>query len=173
MSSQFNVVTFAHYLADGRLVLQVRGYRSPEGRPVSNAGLLSINGGNMESADRTRELLREIEEELGLVFAAEDLGSRIRHIGDVLDATTGRICHVHRLAEAYEQLLNTLPTHKAVQILLNPEGLGRVAVWREDLDILIEQGKLTRISVAILEALPELLPSARPAGGVRARCPGR
>ena len=166
LTTQRNAVSFAVYLDDGRLLLQVRGFFSPDGQPVSNAGMLSINGGGMESDDRAAELLREIHEELGIEFDRSDIGSRIRYLGDVLDVTAGRICHVHRLLEGYRQLLTDLPPGEAVRILLDPEGLGRVAVWREDLDILVAQGRLTPISVAILDALPDLAPPAQPVRAV-------
>ena len=162
MTTQRDAVSFAVYLDDGRLLLQVRGFFSPDGEPVSHAGMLSINGGSMESDDSVAELLREIHEELGIEFDRSDIGGRIRYLGDVPDVTTGRICHVHRLLEGYQQLLNNLPPGEALRVLLDPEGLGRVAVWREDLDILIAQGRLTSISVAILEALPDLVPPAQP-----------
>jgi hypothetical protein len=166
VTTQRNAVSFAVYLDDGRLLLQVRGFFSPDGQPVSNAGMLSINGGGMESDDRVTELLREIHEELGIEFDRSDIGSRIRYLGAVLDVTTGRICHVHRLLEGYRQLLTDLPPGEAVRILLDPEGLGRVAVWREDLDTLVAQGRLTPISVAILDALPDLAPPAQPVRAV-------
>ncbi len=162
MGTKRNAVSFAVYLDDGRLLLQVRGFFSPDGEPVSNAGMVSINGGGMESDDRVGELLREIHEELGITFERSDIGGRIRYLGDVPDVTTDRICHVYRLLEGYQQLLAGLPPDEAVRILLDPEGLGRVAVWREDLDILVAQGRLTPISVAILDALPDLAPPAQP-----------
>src|SRR5579863_10232396 len=83
VTTRRDAVSFAVYLDDGRLLLQVRGFFSPDGEPVSHAGMLSINGGGMESDDSVAELLREIHEELGIEFDRSDIGRRIRYLGDV------------------------------------------------------------------------------------------
>lgn len=150
-----NVVTFATYMADGRLQLQQRGFVSPAGKPIGNPGKLSVNGGLMESDDMHVEVQREIQEELGV--DAEGV-----YVGVVYDADNGRCNYVFRL-NGYDALLKQMAfVDDAVDALTAVEGIGRAFVWREDLEAAIEKGMVTGISVAILRKFPELMPPARP-----------
>jgi 8-oxo-dGTP pyrophosphatase MutT (NUDIX family) len=152
------VASFAVYLDDGRLQLQLRGYRSPEGEPVVDAGLYSINGGSLESPDLAAELAREIAEELGIPIDPGEIARRTRYLGAIRDETAGRTNHVFRLTESYESLLARLPPRDAIAALLNPEGLGRAAVSADDLARIIAEGRLTGISRLMLDRIPSLWP---------------
>ncbi|MCA3243687.1 MAG: hypothetical protein INF43_00075 [Alphaproteobacteria bacterium] len=157
-----NVVTFCTYMEDGRMQLQRRGYRAPNGNPIGNPGMASINGGLMESDMIQNELCREVMEELG-VFIYEDDAT---HIGDVYDAEMGRSNHVFRLNKGYDTMLIEQAKGNvawAVEKLTKPEGVGRdFNVWAEELGEMLTRGEMTPISITILQAFPELKPPPRP-----------
>lgn len=155
-----NVVTFATYMADGRLQLQQRSYVSPAGETVVDAGLLSINGGLMEDGESAEyELCRKVWEELGITLLECDF----EPVGAIYDAENGRCNHVYRI-DGYDTILRReySDVAKVVEILTNPEGLGRSYMWREDWDAACASGDVTDISMAIMKAFPELLPPPRP-----------
>lgn len=160
-----DVVTFITFADDGRFIAQVRGYVTPAGNPVNNAGLFSINGGVMKTDDPLMELLREIFEELGI-----DNVKPI-YIGSVVDEEKGRTNHVYRV-DGYDSLLARYVVNRtasaldaaleAIRILLYPEGLARAALWRDDLEAILAKDGLTGISKTIFEKFPEQLPPYRP-----------
>ncbi len=161
LPTTLNVVTFVTYMEDGRAQLQRRGFVTPNGKPVNNAGDDSINGGGMRTTDQIAEVIREAKEELGkdLVFSADDFAK----VGDIYDPEAGRSNHVYRVVKGYDTLLKEqLTVEQAVDALTNPEGIGRDFVWLADLQAIRGEGRLTGISEKILTKFPELLPPPRP-----------
>jgi 8-oxo-dGTP pyrophosphatase MutT (NUDIX family) len=148
-----DVVTFCTYMNDGRLQLQM----SPTGKPIGNPGMLSINGGLMESDDELAELLREGREELGV-----DITDFFTFIGTVYDPDNGRCNRVYYV-KGYDAMLAVRHTHiGAILALINPKGIGRAFVWKEDLEAIRTAKAITPISERILAAFPELMPLPQP-----------
>jgi 8-oxo-dGTP pyrophosphatase MutT (NUDIX family) len=153
-----NVVTFTTFMADGRGQYQRRGFKTPKGADVANAGMDSINGGGIKPGETLEQALqREGREELGV----DVLGAHT-YIGAVYDAEEGRFNLVYRIDGYDRVMVSQLTVEQAVHALTNPEGIGRGFMYLEDLEAVIEKGLLTPISVAILKAFPQLLPPARP-----------
>lgn len=159
MTEKLGVATFVTYMTDGRLQLQVRGFAHPvPGRTIANPGFFSINGGGIKPGETPEvALLREAREELGV-----DVTGAFMFIGQVRDEAMERFNHVF-VVEDYDHLLaEKLDTVSAIKALMEPEGIGRACVWREDLEAIIAEGRLTEISVTILRAFPQLMPPPRP-----------
>jgi hypothetical protein len=135
---------------EGRLVMQVRSFVSPAGKPVSNAFMLSLHGGEMEGPDPWTELVREMFEELGIELAPGDADYGF----DIYDAENGRTNHVYGLNRPYREMLGLLdvPAGDATAALLNVEGLGRAYLDTANLYAALQAGMVTSISEDILVA---------------------
>ena len=159
MTEKFDVATFVTNMTDGRLQLQARGFAHPvPERIIVDPGQFSINGGGIKPGETPEvALLREAREELGV-----DVSGAFDFVGEVCDEVMERTNHVF-VVHGYDQLLaKQLDTPTAIKVLMEPEGIGRACVWREDLEAIIAAGRLTEISVTILRAFPQLLPPPRP-----------
>ncbi len=171
LPSTNNVVTFATYMSNGQIQLQQRGFVSPAGEEIADPGKLSINGGLMKSDDVEAELARNALKELGIDDVTIDdynaVGTALS-IGDIYDADNGRCNHVFVINNYDAALKEFSFADDAVDALTTVEGVGRAFVWREDWDAAVQAGMVTDISVAIMDAFPDLLPLPRPSdlGGI-------
>lgn len=163
-----NCVMFAVYAADGRLISQLRNFRTPEGLKVKNAGRFSINGGSMESDDIVAELGREMHEELGLPMLQENPSAYTSYLGELADHPKGGKTHVFQVTRCYEALIsiqsqsiNMTPSQVASKVL-NMEGMSRAALWKEDIEVLIRQRRMSPISVRAFKTYPALWPPCQP-----------
>lgn len=146
-----NVVTLIVKADDsGKLVMQLRGYLTAEGKPVSNAGKLSLHGGVMEEGESPFDALaREVKEELGIEIVEAD----VEKIFDHYDADMGRVNEVYELLPTYRHMLGLLESspEPAIDALMNPEGVGRVFIDENQLNEAMIAGNVTSISVAIIQ----------------------
>jgi ADP-ribose pyrophosphatase YjhB (NUDIX family) len=146
-----NVVTLILFSdASKKLVMQVRGFVSPQGKPVSNAGKLSLHGGLMEDGESAFEALaREAKEELGI----EITGTDVQKLFDHYDPENGRVNEVYELAASYREMLMLLENNAgpAIDALLNVEGIGRAFLDEANLKVAMSVvGAMTPITREIL-----------------------
>ncbi len=120
-----NVVTLIARADDSkRLVMQVRGYLTAEGKPVSDAGKLSLHGGLKKKGESAfNALAREAKEKLGIEITRTDVQALFDHY----DPENGRVNEVYELATSYREMLMLLENKAgpAIDALLNPECIGR------------------------------------------------
>jgi ADP-ribose pyrophosphatase YjhB (NUDIX family) len=151
-----NMVTLiVHSDASQKLVMQVCSFISPQGKPVAKASMLSLHGGPMEAGESTLDaLLRIAKEELGIeldTYSLYEYGANF--LFDHYDPENGRTNHVFQLRASYRELLLLLANRSgpAIQVLLNPQGMGRAFLDEANLKAVMgREGMVTPISHEIL-----------------------
>ncbi|MEC7721667.1 MAG: hypothetical protein VX730_08400 [Pseudomonadota bacterium] len=148
------VVTFVIQNAAGQLMMQVRNYVNAEG---NSPGQLSLFGAHHPGG--AVDVPAIVSQELGINVTAAD----VQFVGHVLDDNVaGRVNLVHKINVAYDSaLVDQNPAGKdLMEKIATAQGMGVVAVGKDDLKAALEAGNVSAISAQILKEHRGLKPRA-------------
>ena len=150
------VVTFVIQNAAGQLMMQVRNYVN-EGKAIGSPGQLSLFGAHHPGG--AVDVPAIVSQELGINVTAAD----VQFVGHVLDDNVpGRVNLVHKINVAYDSaLVDQNPAGKdLMEKIATAQGMGVVAVGKDDLKAALEAGNVSAISAQILKEHRGLKPRA-------------